>query len=237
MKPWRIFQRKRENALPDLSRQCMSADIPLKQRNLVDQQLRDMYEGRAVPHFAVIRDVFSRIEATPLRLLDAGCASGYYSEILRYMATQSIDYMGSDYNGAMVQMAKRYYPDLPFARMDIRSLGWKDASFDAVLSSAVLAHVREWQKALSELMRVTRKWLILHRTWVNLRGKTRIEVRREYDVDVYRVYIQRSELFAWLSRGGFDLAFGMECYEGPSGGGDTQDLTFLFVKKDSAKKC
>src|SRR5262250_3324134 len=121
----KFLLRKKQEALPDLSRQYMDPQIPAQQRETVNRQLRDMYAGHLVPHFAVLKEVFLKVDNTA-HILDAGCGSGYYSEVLRYVVSQPLHYIGCDYNPAMLEMAKHYYPKLPFARMDVRKLAWRD---------------------------------------------------------------------------------------------------------------
>ena len=217
---------------PDLSQNYMDPDIPQKQRQLVDQQLEKMYRGDIVPHFRVLANVFEKLEngKHALKILDAGCASAYYSEIIKHLVPRPFDYVGSDYNPEMLQLAKEKYPALPFFRMDLRRLAWLDSSFDVVMSGAVIVHIKEWEKAVSEIARVSKKWLILHRTRVRTEAETIIKVETHYDVQVYRVSIAENELVKHLSGLKFELVSKMDCYEGEMEEG-FGNFTYLFSRK------
>ncbi|HSE39351.1 MAG TPA: class I SAM-dependent methyltransferase [Acidobacteriota bacterium] len=219
--------------LPDLSRNYMDPDIPAKQRRLVDEQLAKMYQGDVAPHFKVLVDVFSKIKngGSALRVLDAGCASAYYSEILKHLVSRPLQYVGSDFNSKMLEMAHQKYPGLPFFRMDLRKLAWQDSSFDVVLSGAVIVHIKEWQEAVAEIARVAKKWLILHRTRVRLGAETLIKPEVHYDVDVYRVSIGEKELLDHLNTLNFKLESKIECYEGELEEG-FGNFTYLFARQE-----
>ena len=218
--------------LPDLSQNYTDPNIPQKQRQLVDLQLEKMYHGDIAPHFKVLANVFEKLEngKHSLKVLDAGCASAYYSEIIKHLVPHPFDYVGSDYNPEMLQLAKEKYPALPFFRMDLRRLAWLDSSFDVVMSGAVIVHIKEWQKAVSEIARVSKKWLILHRTRVCTEAETIIKVETHYDVQVYRVSIAENELLKQLSALNFELVSRIDCYEGEMEEG-FGNFTYLFLRK------
>jgi SAM-dependent methyltransferase len=225
--------------LPDLSRSYMDTDIPAKQRALVDRQLQEMYRGEVPGHFLALANAFQEIITScddadkPLTLLDAGCASGYYWEVLDYLLPHALSYWGTDFSQAMLGLACERYPDLRLARMDIRKLAWKAKSFDVVLSGAVIVHVREWGEAVAELARVTRKWLVLHRTLVCIDRPTFTRLEQHYDVNVYRVFVQERELITLLDDLGYQLKSQLDCHEG-SLGPDIAKYTYLFMRRPAA---
>lgn len=235
----RLATPRRTSHLPDLSRSYMNPGIPAKQRELVDRQLQDMYAGDVPAHFHVLADVLQEIGVSPrdrgepLTLLDAGCASAYYFEILTYLLPLHFEYWGVDFNEAMLELAHETYPHLTsrLARMDLRRLGWPNQSFDVVLSGAVIVHVREWKKAVAELARVASKWVVLHRTLVCFDRASFARVKRHYDVDVYRVHIQEAELISLLRNLGYGLISRLDCDEGIAGR-DVGNYTYLFQREN-----
>jgi SAM-dependent methyltransferase len=224
---------KRESVLPDLSKAYMDPCISSKQRALVDPQLSQMYRGQAPAHFSTLADLFAQIPGNEsLTVLDAGCASGYYYEILRHLCQFQGRYIGADFNLGMLAMAQQRYPDIPFSRMDIRNLGFRDCSFSVVLSGATIVHIREWQRAVAELARVADRWLILHRTLVRSKGSTSVRVETHYDVNVYRVYISEVELIDLLQELDYQLQSKVDCPEGISSS-DFGNYTYLFRRQNA----
>jgi SAM-dependent methyltransferase len=225
----RIWKKK----IPDLSKNYMQPEIAAKQRELVDQQLRLMYQGEAPPHFLVLKEMFQEIVHSnrepqePYSLLDAGCASGYYSEILRYLVATPFRYTGCDFNPAMLGMAQKKYPHSLLARMDLRKLAFKDQSFDIILSGAVIVHIKQWQDAVSEMARISKNWIILHRTLIQEQKSTEIRAERHYDVEVYRVYLQEAELIDLLKSLNYEMVRKQHCDEGAMGPG-VGNYTYLF---------
>jgi SAM-dependent methyltransferase len=220
----------------DLSRAWMDPALAREQRQIVDAQLQAMHAGNVAGHFSALAEIFEKIADSsdagpqPLTVLDAGCASGYYSEVLAHLVPIPTKYCGSDFNPAMLDLAREKYPDVPLARMDIRSLGWRDGAFDVVISGAVIVHVREWRKAVAELARAAGKWLILHRTLVCFERQSFVAVQRAYNVEVYRVHIQEAELVSLLQGLGFDLISRAD----PREGGlekDQGNCTYLFQRR------
>lgn len=186
-----------------------------KQRELVDKQLADMRAGNAPEHFSTIEMVLNHIrrqevltEPTKrLTLLDAGCGSAYYSEVVDHFAPNLVEYTGCDYNPGMVALAKERYPDLPVYECDVRKLTvFDDATFDIVLSGATIIHIREWRMALKELARIARKWLVLHRTWVHIDDTpTTRELHDAYGQQVWYYTFNEADLLKQVRKLNFDL--------------------------------
>jgi len=219
----------------NLSQNYAVPAIAARQRELVDQQLLAMHEGLAPQHFTTIGTVLNRISAADMpinrhALLDVGCGSAYYSEIMGYFAPSMIDYTGCDYNPGMVAMAQERYPGLPIVQVDARDLkDFETGQFDIVLSSALIIHVREWQVVIKELARVANEWLILHRTWVHTDGTpTTREVRDAYGQQVWYQTFNDAMLIEAMYKLGFDLIDNYPTGEGIRRG---QVLTYLFRKR------
>lgn len=228
---------KKEN----LSQSYAEPGIAAKQREIVKGQLAAMRAGDAPQHFAVLGDVLRRIRLEDghgaLRLLDAGCGSAYYSEILNHFdeSIGLIEYTGCDYNPGMIALAKETYPDLPIYECDVRKLiVFNDAVFDIVLSGATIIHIHEWRVVLKELTRVSRRWLVLHRTWVHTDGTpTTREIHDAYGQDVWYQTFDEVELLEQVRKLNFDL---VDTY--PTGEGIRRGrvLTYLFRKLERVRE-
>jgi SAM-dependent methyltransferase len=224
----KLFMQK----LSDLSKSYADPTIAIKQRQLVDQQLQSMRNGNAPEHFKVVGRILSQLKGQirlkTIDVLDAGCGSAYYSEIVNFFVPGWIKYVGVDFNRGMLDMAQKFYPTLPLAYMDLQNLAIRDESFDLVMSGAVIVHIREWNLAVRELARLTRRWLLLHRTLVYTDGRpTSVTIERHYDRDVYRVRINEGELLTLMSNLEMNLAIKCNAGEGELPVGQ-ENNTYLF---------
>ncbi len=71
--------------------------------------------------FKKIKETFSKIESG-LTILDIGCTTGYYSEVLNHYFPGKFVYEGCDYNTSTLGLAKEYYPDINFFYVDLTNL-------------------------------------------------------------------------------------------------------------------
>jgi 2-polyprenyl-3-methyl-5-hydroxy-6-metoxy-1,4-benzoquinol methylase len=93
------------------------------------------------------------------RVLDAGCGSGYGSGMLKRAGASSV--AGRDLSEHAIRFARAHFGELAeFQREGITDLrSCPDNSFDVVVSSEVLEHIKEYGKAgdaVAELNRVAR---------------------------------------------------------------------------------
>jgi len=208
----------------DLSRSWTEEDIAESQRKLVDEQLIALHAGEAPAHFAVLGETMNWLKAhsglKTATLLDAGCASAYYYEIIQHYAPDWVEYTGLDYSSAMLDLAREKYPGITTIEQDLRCTGLDDRVFDIVLSGAALMHIRDWREALVELARVADKWLVLHRTWVFTDNTpTTIRIGDAYGHPVWYIRFNEDELLSLIElEGFFSVTAGLsgEGREGPN---------------------
>jgi len=86
------------------------------------------------------------------RVLEAGCGTGLIMDRLRRAGAAAF---GADLSHGMLTLATGR--GLRVVQADIRALPFKDETFDVVYSFKVLAHVKDAGKAVSEMVRVSRK--------------------------------------------------------------------------------
>ena len=113
----------------------------------------------ALARFHLIGELLRPLAERGAELLDVGCASGYYS--VAY-ASRGGRVTGLDIADSSLALAARRAELAGVAERcswttgDIRELPFDDASFDALLMTEVLEHVREARIAVEEAVRVLR---------------------------------------------------------------------------------
>ncbi len=86
-------------------------------------------------------------------VLDAGCAGGYFTRKLDYLGANII---GIDVSPRMLEWAKRKDKKQEYFEMDARYLGFKDNSFDCILSSLLFNNIPEYETVLEEFNKILR---------------------------------------------------------------------------------
>lgn len=107
-------------------------------------------------------------------LLDEGCGTGPIYELITNPPTEGRwdnihKYKGTDYSWRMIETAKQQFPYGHFEVQDARALKEADNSWDCVLLMHCLDHLDNYQKAIEEAVRVSKKYIaiILWRGFVN----------------------------------------------------------------------
>ncbi len=90
--------------------------------------------------------------------LDAGGGEGYKACLLKRLWGTKV--MLSDLSEQACQRSREIF-DLPAVAADLHNLPFQDKAFDVVLCSESLEHVEDYPSALNELLRITRKTLII----------------------------------------------------------------------------
>jgi ubiquinone/menaquinone biosynthesis C-methylase UbiE len=111
-------------------------------------------------------------------VLDIGCGSGAFA---RYLAEQGANVVAADFSPKAIDYAREHaLKDLPNARAivaDVHDIPFPDESFDLTVCSSTLEHVVDPARALSEMIRVTKRrgtFLILMPNYMSLVGLLRI---------------------------------------------------------------
>jgi len=94
------------------------------------------------------------------QVLDAGCGEGYQLSLLND-PMQDWHLEGFDINAELVNKARQKVPNVSLRVSDIYNCGYPDGIFDLVISTEVLEHLEYPEKALSEIVRLTKRWAIL----------------------------------------------------------------------------
>lgn len=93
-------------------------------------------------------------------ILDVGCGEGFTLNRLKEKGIGK-NLEGVEYLQTAIDLGKKMYPDIKIKKGTIYDLPYKDNSFDLVLCTEVLEHLDEPEKALKELVRVSKKYLVI----------------------------------------------------------------------------
>ena len=96
----------------------------------------------------------------PHTFLDAGCGEGESIKRLNDVLVNSTVH-GFDINPECVAFCKQTYPHQNWQVGDIYKTNYSDHFFDMVMCCEVLEHLQQPQKALEELIRISKKYLLL----------------------------------------------------------------------------
>ncbi|MDD5434034.1 MAG: glycosyltransferase, partial [Nitrospira sp.] len=187
----------------DISGELTSAwkntDIPKRQRALVQQELIAMYKGQMPLPYRVLAETMKSIITPGSSILEIGCSSGYYYEVLEYLLNREIDYTGVDYSEAFIDMAKDYYPRARFFVSDGANLFFEDRQFHTVISSCILLHTPNFQEHIFETARVAKKYVVAHRTPVCRNRQTQYLKKYAYGVETVELVFNESEILQAFS--------------------------------------
>ncbi|HPZ07642.1 MAG TPA: class I SAM-dependent methyltransferase [Candidatus Eremiobacteraeota bacterium] len=103
-----------------------------------------------------IRDLI--IKAGVSKILDAGCGEGLAINEIINKNNSSIT--GIDISMEALHIAKQLNPECFFLQCNLQTLPFLDNTFELVLSLEVLEHLKNPQKVMLELCRVSRLWLL-----------------------------------------------------------------------------
>lgn len=93
-------------------------------------------------------------------VLDAGCGEGF---TLNKISQEKIGqkYKGIEFDAQAVLAANTLYPKLDIVQGDVMKLPFKNNSFDLVICTEVLEHLENPKKAYRELLRVSKKYVLI----------------------------------------------------------------------------
>jgi len=93
-------------------------------------------------------------------ILDAGCGDGI---LLARLKREKIgkSWVGFDSDAGIVELANKLHPGIKITKENIYDIPYKSNSFDLVACTEVLERLENPKKAYKELLRVSRKYVLL----------------------------------------------------------------------------
>ena len=180
--------------------------LPKRQRELVDQQLCQYRSGVRIDVFDVFVNSLRALPelASGATLLEVGCSSGFYSEVVE-IAKLPLKYSGCDYSDSFIHLAKKKYPSIDFSVEDATALHYPDNSFDIVVSGCCLLHIPEYVKGVEEAARVARRYAVFHRTPVVWGQPEQWYRKQAYGIETVEIHFNEPEFLGLLGRKGLEL--------------------------------
>ena len=216
----------------ELAQSWCSDEIPRKQRALVQGELSDLYRGRPPKVFQVLADALLPHVRPGIGLLEVGCASGYYYEVLEYLLNTKLSYVGVDFSPAMIRLARAYYPQGQFEVGDGAALRFEDNRYPIVVSSGVLLHVQNYAAHIAEAARVASGVVVLHRTPMYRTAATAYFKKLAYGVETFELRFNEGELFELCAQAGLECEARAEYARQEMR--DEFDATYVFRKVSHA---
>jgi ubiquinone/menaquinone biosynthesis C-methylase UbiE len=87
-------------------------------------------------------------------VLEVGCGPATDA---KFLERAGANVYSTDYSNSMLDLARQLNPKAVLAKMDMQSLGFKDNTFDGFWATACLLHLERPDRALRELIRVTKR--------------------------------------------------------------------------------
>jgi ubiquinone/menaquinone biosynthesis C-methylase UbiE len=119
------------------------------------------------------------------KILDVGCGSGHYLRSLRSVLKINFFYTGVDATSNYIDLGKRAFANdnrVDFCLGDIYNLPFDENSFDIVMCNNVLLHLPSIQKPLNELVRVSKKTVLI-RTLIGDRSFRIQDVAQDNEIE------------------------------------------------------
>jgi SAM-dependent methyltransferase len=107
-----------------------------------------------------VRELLGSIEYGSV--LEVGCGPG---DLAARILPPQMDYLGIDVDEMEIEIARKRYPHLSFQAGSAYELPVESNSFDLVIACEVLEHLEDPAKALAEIDRVAKRWVLVSVPW------------------------------------------------------------------------
>jgi SAM-dependent methyltransferase len=182
-----------------------TARTVLRQERAYRRLIADMKRGEPRLDFKVAAAAIDATGITHPSVLEVGCGSGYYSEVLATLLPDRIRYTGIDYSEAMIARARAHYPSTAFEVADATRLSYADRAFDIVFNGVSLMHIIDYQAAIREAARVAAHYCVFHTVPVFDDYRTTFLTKYAYGAPVVEIVFGKPELMSLCRAAGLRL--------------------------------
>jgi SAM-dependent methyltransferase len=179
--------------------------IPKAQLEVAEAELQKFARSERLPVFDVFVDLVARIpDVGEKTLLEVGCASGYYADVLRLRGFTT-QYAGCDFSNSFIDLARSRLPGVELEVQDATRLRYPDFSRDIVVSGCCILHIADYPAAIREAARVAREYVLFHRTPVLHTSPTTYYRKLAYGVQCLEIHFNETELLLHFKAAGLRL--------------------------------
>lgn len=157
-----------------------------------------------IPAVEVLISDLRRVSRLRDRVLEVGCSTGYHDDYIREAGIK-VSYFGCDYSPAFIKLAKKIHPGVPFKVADATKLSYKTGEFDIVISGCCILHIFDYEKAIAEVARVAKKYVIFHRTPVIHLRETMYASKTAYNTPMVEIFFNEEELTSLFGKYGLKV--------------------------------
>lgn len=172
--------------------------------------IQRMYAGRPRLDLSVAAEAVRRTGLVNPSILEVGCGSGYYSEILAHLLQAQLRYSGLDFSRAMVSLAQHRYPTREWINGDGACLPFIDDAYDIVLNGVSLMHIPNYAAVIADSRRIARRWCIFHTVPVLQKRETTVLCKQAYAGETVEIIFNERSLLALIAQSGLVLRSTLE---------------------------
>jgi len=100
------------------------------------------------------------MQGSKIKILNAGCGEGFITNLL-YNSLDNAEFTGLEYTKEALNVARGMNGNINFVQGDIYKMPFQDLSFNVVICTEVLKHLEEPERAVSELRRLSKEYILL----------------------------------------------------------------------------
>jgi ubiquinone/menaquinone biosynthesis C-methylase UbiE len=183
-----------------------------RQERAYAQLLSTMRRGMPRLDLQIAAQAIAATSLSHPSLLEIGCGSGYYAEVLDALVPGGVRYTGLDYSAAMIERAKARYPMFAYETGDATDLRYPDSAFDIVFNGVSLMHILDYATAIREAARVAGRYCIFHTLPVFLGDHPTTYLQKyAYGSAVVEVVFEQAEFLKRCAQAGLTLRHHWDC--------------------------
>jgi SAM-dependent methyltransferase len=183
----------------------LSARTVSRQDRAYRKLIAAMKHGEPRLDFRVAAEAIAATGLSNPTVIEIGCGSGYYSEVLATLLAGAINYRGIDYSQAMITEARARYPSRTFEVADATQLPYTDRAFDIVFNGVSLMHIIDYPAVIREAARVAARYCVFHGVPVFHDHQTTYLTKYAYGAPVVELVFDKQELMSLCTDAGLSF--------------------------------